>query len=316
MTATATGDPATLVVDAVTKRFPGQPALDTVSFTVDAPCLTVLLGANGAGKTTLLRIAAGYLRADAGTVLVDGAEAAPDEPGTRRRVGYLPEGVPLYAEMRVRRFLAFAARVRGVPRRRVADQVDAAVTRAGLAAVAQRRIGSLSRGYRQRVGLAQAIVHDPPLLLLDEPTSALDPEQVQEARQLLRDLAADRAVVVSTHLLAEAARIADRVVVLHEGRVAATGRADELGGVPRRVAAVVRAPAAELGQAVAAQGPGWRVVESASGTHRVEVDGADAEHVARWVVGRGWGLVQLSPPGETLEEAYLRIISEARTPHG
>jgi len=219
---------ALIRLEQVEKRFGATRALDRVSFAVARGEVIGLVGPNGAGKTTALRVLSGFLRPDRGGVWVDGIDAVARRREAAARIGYLPEGPPLYPELRVEEQLRFRARLKGVPRREVAARVDEVLEQ--VSARDQRRvlIGRLSRGYRQRVGLADALLARPDVLLLDEPTSGLDPAQVRDLRRLLAEVAGDRAVVLSSHALAELEAVAGRLVVLARGRVAGDGRPDEL----------------------------------------------------------------------------------------
>jgi ABC-2 type transport system ATP-binding protein len=212
----------------VEKRFGAVRALDRVSFEVARGEVVGLVGPNGAGKTTALRVLSGFLRPDGGAVWVDGIDAVAQRRAAAARIGYLPEGPPLYPELRVEEHLRFRARLKGVPRGELSARVDEVLER--VSATDRRRvlIGRLSRGYRQRVGLADALLGRPAVLLLDEPTSGLDPAQVRDLRKLLVDLAGDRAVVLSSHALAELEAVAARLVVLSRGRVAGDGQPDQL----------------------------------------------------------------------------------------
>jgi len=215
-------------LEQVEKRFGEARALDRVSFAVERGEVVGLIGPNGAGKTTALRVLSGYLRPDRGEVWVDGIDAVAERRAAAARIGYLPEGPPLYPEMRVEEHLRFRARLKGVSRRALAARVDEVLER--VSARDQRRvlIGRLSRGYRQRVGLADALLGRPDVLLLDEPTSGLDPAQVRDLRLLLTELAGERAVILSSHVLAELEAVAARLVVMAAGRVVGDGRPDAL----------------------------------------------------------------------------------------
>jgi ABC-2 type transport system ATP-binding protein len=209
-----------LEVRALERRDAGRVRVSGLSFAVTRGEVVGLLGLNGAGKSTTLSLAAGALAPTAGCVLIEGADLHRAPHALRARVGFLPEPPPLYPELTVDELLAFAARLRGLDPRAARSAVTRVRERCGLATVGRRLIGQLSKGYRQRVGLAQAIVHDPPLVLLDEPTAGLDPAQCRETRDLVADLGRDHAVLFSSHLLDEVERVCSRVEVLHQGRSA------------------------------------------------------------------------------------------------
>jgi gliding motility-associated transport system ATP-binding protein len=206
-------------VQNLTKAYGSFVAIRDVSFKADRGQILGFLGPNGAGKTTTMRIITGFMPATSGTVLIDGLDIFTDSLEARRRIGYLPENPPLYADMRVGDYLRFVARLRGVGRADLGEAIDRVIEVCGLKDMAQRICGQLSKGYRQRVGLAQALVHSPPVMVLDEPTIGLDPRQIHEIRELIRSLAADRTIVLSTHILPEVSQICDRVVIINEGRV-------------------------------------------------------------------------------------------------
>ncbi|RMD83091.1 MAG: ATP-binding cassette domain-containing protein [Candidatus Dadabacteria bacterium] len=195
-------------------------AVKDVSFSVATGQACGFLGPNGAGKTTTMRIITGYMPATSGTVSVDGFDVFEDSFEVRKRIGYLPEHPPLYLEMKVCRYLEHVARLKGLKGRAVAQARDRVLAECGLEEVAGRLCGHLSKGYRQRVGLAQALIHDPSVLILDEPTIGLDPAQIIEIRQLIRELATERTVILSTHILPEVAQICQKVVIINEGRIA------------------------------------------------------------------------------------------------
>jgi ABC-2 type transport system ATP-binding protein len=208
-----------LEVQSVTKAFGRVLALDAVSFAVKRGEVVGFLGPNGAGKTTTLRIVTGYLAADAGRVLVDGWEVGVDPVEARRRMGYMPESVPLHGEMRVEEYLRFRARLKEVPGREVRKRVEWALACVKLEGTGRRLIGGLSRGTRQRVGIADALLGRPPLLLLDEPHAGLDPLQLRELRALVKDLAREHTLLLSSHVLPEVEAVASRVVVVSRGRI-------------------------------------------------------------------------------------------------
>ncbi len=212
--------PPLLELAGVSRRHGARVALADFDLKVERGEVLALLGVNGAGKSTALRLAAGVLRPDLGVVRVDGHDYARAPQAARSRLGYLPERPPLYADMRVADFLAFCARLRGL--RGVRDAVESALARCDLLEVRTRLVANLSKGFRQRVGLAQALIHDPPLLLLDEPAAGLDPVQTHRFHELILALAPERAIVLSTHHLDEARKLATRVAILHGGRLRET----------------------------------------------------------------------------------------------
>lgn len=203
----------------LTKYYGDFIAVRDVSFTAENGSILGFLGPNGAGKTTTMRIITGFMPATSGTVLIEGLDIFTQSLEARRKIGYLPENPPLYADMRVDAYLRFVARLRGVPRSKLADALDHAIGVCGLESVSHRICGQLSKGYRQRVGLAQALIHDPPVLVLDEPTIGLDPRQIHEIRELIKTLSGSRTVVLSTHILPEVSQICDKVVIIADGHV-------------------------------------------------------------------------------------------------
>jgi ABC-2 type transport system ATP-binding protein len=226
-----------ITVSHLVKRYGAQVAVDDLSFEVGSGEVVGFLGPNGAGKSTTLRILAGFLGPTAGKVTIAGHDVVDDCIEARRSIGYMPEAVPLYPEMRVVEYLRFRAELKRVPRRARTSRVDDALHKAGVAEVAHRRIAHLSRGYRQRVGLADAILAKPPIIVLDEPTAGLDPNQIREARALVRDLSREHTVVLSTHILSEVEACATRVLLLHRGRLVAEGPTERIRSM-REVAGI------------------------------------------------------------------------------
>lgn len=208
-----------VVAHGVSKRYGSTLALDAVDLEIRRGEVFGLLGPNGSGKTTFIRLLAGYLLPSAGRLVVCGRDAVEESLQARRLIGYVPEAAPVYGYMRVREFLAFMARLRGVADRRVADAVDRVIASLALETVADRPAHTLSRGFRQRTAIAQALVHDPELLILDEPANGLDPRQIIEIRALIRGLAGRQTVLMSSHVLSEVAKTADRVGILLDGRL-------------------------------------------------------------------------------------------------
>src|SRR5438093_7080006 len=246
---------AMIEVRDLTKTFGAVEAVRGISFRVDAGEIVGFLGPNGAGKTTTLRILAGIFPPTGGEVRIAGRDPARDPLACRRAVGYFPEYAPFYPDLRVEGYLRFVARMKRIPRAERARAVARVLASCGLDGVARRRVGTLSKGYRQRVGLAQALSGDPPILLLHEPTIGLDPGQVVEIRDLVRALGGSRTVFFSSHVIAEVAALCERVIVIARGRLVAEGAPDELGDRlrgRRRVVLKVDGPAAEVAAALGA----------------------------------------------------------------
>jgi ABC-2 type transport system ATP-binding protein len=208
-----------IIAKGVSKRYGPTLALDSLDLDIARGEVFGLLGPNGSGKTTFIRLLAGYLLPTSGHLEIDGCDSVRDTLRARSRIGYVPETAPVYGNMRVREFLIFMARLRSLPARQVGGAVDRVIDMLALGAVAHRPARVLSRGYRQRTAIAQALVHDPPVVILDEPTNGLDPRQIIEIRELIRGLAGHHTVIVSSHVLSEVARIADRVAILLDGRL-------------------------------------------------------------------------------------------------
>lgn len=309
---------AMIEVDGLTRFYGPVPAIDQVSFRAYRGEILGFLGPNGAGKSTTMRILTGFLPPSAGSARVAGHDIVEQSMAARRRIGYLPENTPLYPDMTVAGFLGFMARVRGVENRD--EAVERAMARVSIDHRADDYIGQLSKGLRQRVGIAQAIVHDPDVIILDEPTIGLDPRQIIGVRGLIRELRGAHTVVLSTHILAEAQEICDRVLIIDRGRIVAEDRPEELqarlsGGdrvrvrLPGHIDARVVAEGLSAVAGVAgveAMGEGLYMVTTLPGQN-------PCPDLAETVVGHGWSLLELSPAGMTLEEVFLRLTSESAT---
>src|SRR5436190_15637812 len=212
----------------LTKRYAGHTAVSDISFSVERGEIVGLLGPSGAGKSTTMRILSCFLPATSGTVRVAGLDVFYDSDEVRRRIGYMPENNPLHLDMRVREYLKFRARLKGLSRRRSRERVDVVMEQCGLKDVTRRILGQLSKGYRQRVGLADALVHEPELIILDEPTIGLDPQQIRSVRQVIKGLANAHTVLISTHILPEAEMTCNRVVIMYEGKILAADTPENL----------------------------------------------------------------------------------------
>jgi gliding motility-associated transport system ATP-binding protein len=310
-----------IAVEHLTKRYGSVLAVDDISFSVNKGEILGFLGPNGAGKTTTMRVLTGYMPATEGRAVVAGYDVFDKPLEAKRRTGYLPETPPLYPDMTVREYLTFVAKIKGVPPRDRKARVERVLERTWVADMATRSCGKLSKGYRQRVGLAQALIHNPEVLILDEPTAGLDPKQIIETRRLIKELAGDHTIILSTHILPEVSQTCQRVVIISRGRVVAVDtpanlmkrlrgsetmflqvdgeRPAEVQSALERVAGVVRVSA--LGSEA---GTSFEI-ESASG-HDVRSE------LARAVVGGGWGLLELRPTRVSLEEIFLSLTTEER----
>jgi len=306
-------------VQHLTKRYGRVTAVEDVSFRVERGEILGFLGPNGAGKTTTMRILTGYMPATAGKALVAGFDVFDQPLEAKRRTGYLPETPPLYPDMTVREYLTFVASLKGIPGRDRRASVTQAMERTRVADMADRHCAKLSKGYRQRVGLAQAIIHNPDVLILDEPTAGLDPKQIIETRQLIKDLAGNHTIILSTHILPEVAQTCQRVVIINHGRVVAIDTPDNLTARLRGSETLyvqVDAGGADVSAALA-QVPGVARVAAAGpqgGAAGYEVESARDQDVrralARTVVERGWGLLELRPMRMSLEEIFLHLTTE------
>ncbi|MBI4424795.1 MAG: ATP-binding cassette domain-containing protein [Elusimicrobia bacterium] len=305
-------------VEELVRRYGETTAVGGISFEIPAREVVGFLGPNGAGKTTTLKVLTGYLYPTSGKVTIAGLDVSERSLDCRRSVGYLPENNPLYEEMEVVECLEWCARMRGLDASRAGRAIQSAVERCGLGAVVGKDIGQLSKGYRQRVGLAAAILHDPPILLLDEPTSGLDPNQAAEVRGLIAELRKEKTVLLSSHILSEVKASCDRVIIIHQGRIAAQGKPSELeaaGSAGQRLRLVLKADAEDPNIERALQGlPGVASVarERADGELAFLVAGqAEAGDLRSAVFGlaaeRRWPLLELFREGASLEEVFRRL---------
>ncbi|HYN04602.1 MAG TPA: ATP-binding cassette domain-containing protein [Vicinamibacteria bacterium] len=303
-------------VESLTKRYGRTTAVDGVSFRVERGEILGFLGPNGAGKTTTMRILTCYLPPTEGTARVAGYDVFSQPMEVKRRVGYLPETPPLYPDMSVREYLDFCSRIKGVPAKERKARVGAAIEKCRVGDVRDKLIAKLSKGYRQRVGLAQAILHNPDVLILDEPTAGLDPKQIIETRELIRSLAGDHTVILSTHILPEVSMTCGRVVIINKGRVVAEDTPDNLtrrlkGAGTIRVEA--RGEAASVLEAVRAV-PGVLAAHPRGGHDGAVIVDVEAEagrdvraELAWAVVTKGHALLGLQQMGMSLEEIFLHL---------
>jgi len=310
-------DPMIEVRD-LTRRFGQTEAVSHLHFRIEKGDIVGFLGPNGAGKTTTLRMITGFLPPTEGDVVVGGLSSQEDGKAVRRQIGYLPENNPLYEDLRVREYLAFRAELKGVPRRLRARRIGEVLEACDALEVRDRIIGACSRGFRQRVGIADALLADPPVLILDEPTVGLDPAQIAQTRTLIKGLSADHTVLLSTHILPEVEAICSRALILHRGRLLFDGSVEGLrkGLSGGHLTCTVRAPRAEA-EACLAEIPGVirvRTVAESGGETRLELETDPASDVREAIVRacslRGLTLLELAARQISLEEAFLSITTD------
>src|SRR6266850_1140219 len=317
-----------ITVTDLTKRYARHTAVDNISFEVQKGQIVGFLGPNGAGKTTTMRVLTCFLPPSSGAASVAGFDVLEHPLEVKKRIGYLPETPPLYPEMEVHEYLTFVGRLKGISSADIARRVNEVSDRCAVGDVRTKLIGKLSKGYRQRVGLAQAIIHNPEVLILDEPTSGLDPKQIIETRQLIRSLAGDHTIILSTHILSEIEQSCDKVIIISHGKLVATDTVANLTNRLRgseAVAVDVDAPGG-LNEAEAharlEQVPGVSRVmhkESRNGRHVFEVESLQGRSVradlARTIVQAGWNLNELRAIGLSLETIFLQLTaSESKGP--
>ena len=307
----------------LTKRYGTLEAVRDVSFTVGAGEIVGLLGPNGAGKTTIMKILTCSLFPSRGTAHVDGHDVLEDPLKVKESVGYLPENAPLYPDLTVREYLDFVAQARGLPRAGRVDAIGRVCTACGLSSVMHRGIGELSKGYRQRTGLAQAMIHDPKILILDEPTTGLDPHQIVEIRELIRGLGTQKTVILSSHILQEVEATCQRVLILNEGRIVAQGTREEMerglrGEVLLEVTLKPSAGGEGATPELSALGGVRRVIsENRDGTGRLVIklsldpeSGAE-ERIFDWAVAGGMKILSMIPQRLSLEDIFISLTEQA-----
>jgi ABC-2 type transport system ATP-binding protein len=303
-------------VQNVTKHYGSTIAVNDVSFDAKAGEVLGFLGPNGAGKTTTMRILTCYLPADSGTASIDGYDIFEHSLEVRKRIGYLPESAPLYTDMGVIDYLKFIAQVRGIPKSQRNNRIKDIVETCGLGPMIQKDVGELSKGYRQRLGLAQALIHDPPLLILDEPTSGLDPSQIIEIRNLIREIGQQKTIIFSTHILSEVSATCSRVLIINEGKIVANGTPDELAERAKGEQIVHISVRGESEDIEAKLGTlnfvsGFKQVGSDDGIFRYQLTSPQRENIAEqlfhFVVENRWSLTELHQESVSLEDVFLRL---------
>lgn len=305
--------PVMIHVANLTKFYGDYPAVQDVSFDVPAGKVVGFLGPNGAGKTTTMRILAGSLAATSGSAVINGHDVFWDPVEARRSIGYMPENCPLYPEMRVEEYLRFRCGIKGLPAGKRGERIDYVTRRCWLTEVRRQLVGTLSKGYRQRVGLADALLAEPPVLILDEPTAGLDPTQIRSTRDLIKELGREHTILLSTHILSEVEMACDTAIIIHRGRVAAQGSLAELSRQAGEHACLsVRIEGeVDAGPARALAGVTDVQTQCDDGCTWLRFTAADldslAPHVCSLAVERGWQVRELKPERQTLEDLFVRI---------
>ena len=307
-------------VQNLVKHYGSVKAVDNISFTVAKGEILGFLGPNAAGKTTTMRIITGYMPASAGTVKVAGYDVFEQGLEVKKRIGYLPENPPLYYDMRVREYLTFVARIKGVNPKTINAEVDRVAERLSVLEVMDNLISNLSKGYKQRVGLAQALLNNPPVLIFDEPTNGLDPRQIIEVREIIKSLSSDHTVILSTHILPEVSMTCNRVAIINEGKLVKIDTPENLTKQLRGSESIilqVEGPMNEVELALSQHQSVTAVAVQPTGkeniaTYRVETSiGSDIrKELASLVVNRGWGLLELKAESLSLEDIFLKLTTK------
>ncbi|HPI27617.1 MAG TPA: ATP-binding cassette domain-containing protein [Candidatus Marinimicrobia bacterium] len=307
-------------VQNLVKHYGSVKAVDNISFTVEKGEILGFLGPNAAGKTTTMRIITGYMPASAGTVKVAGYDVFEQGLEVKKRIGYLPENPPLYTDMRVREYLTFVARIKGVNPKTINAEVDRVAERLSVLEVMDNLISNLSKGYKQRVGLAQALLNNPPVLIFDEPTNGLDPRQIIEVREIIKSLGSDHTVILSTHILPEVSMTCNRVAIINEGKLVKIDTPENLTKQLRGSESIilqVEGPMNEVELALSQHQSVTAVAVQPTGkeniaTYRVETSiGSDIrKELASLVVNRGWGLLELKAESLSLEDIFLKLTTK------
>lgn len=303
--------------EGLTKYYGNHRAIANVDFSVDEGEIVGFLGPNAAGKTTTMRILTSFIPPSAGAATVAGNDVVTQSLDSRRAIGYLPETSSLYRDMRVRQYLRFCAGLRGMGRSETGERMDYVLDTCGLGQRADSIIGTLSLGYRQRVGLAQALLHDPPVLILDEPTVGLDPNQIIEVRNLIKSLAGDYTVMLSTHILPEAQMTCERVIIINHGRIIAEDTPEALTAQIREaetLSIALASPGDHVARQLTDMAKVAAVRDQGNGVYHVDTAiGSDVRaQIAEMVVGEGWGLLELRPVEMTLEDVFQQLTTEEK----
>jgi len=309
-----------IVVNNLSKFYGTAPAIQNVSFSIEKGEIIGFLGPNGAGKTTTMRILTGFMPATSGTASIAGYDVFSQPLQIRQHIGYLPEEVPLYKDMTVREFLNFAAEIKGMKGSQKKAQIDETVKRCGITGVQGRAIANLSKGYRQRVGIAQTLLGNPDVLILDEPTTGLDPAQIIEIRELIRELAKEKTIILSTHILPEVSMICQRVVIINKGKIVAVDTTENLTAKMQKSTKIileVEGPEAQVAKTFERVSGviGVETLEQVqNNVTRYQIDSEKdrdlRRELARTVAVNGWGLLELRAVEMSLEDVFVQLVTE------
>jgi ABC-2 type transport system ATP-binding protein len=308
----------------LSKKFGNIVAVNGVSFTVNKGEVVGLLGPNGAGKTTTMRIVTCYLPATSGTALVGGFDVFENSLEVRKRVGYLPENAPLYLDMPVLDFLQFISAIRGIPKQETKSRIRKMVEVCGLESVINRDIGELSKGFRQRVGLAQSLIHDPEILILDEPTVGLDPTQIIEIRELIKEIGKEKTVILSSHILPEVSATCNRIIIIHKGEIVGSGTPDEMAQSSKKseiIHITIKGPLEDIQRQLNGfpEVKEFKVASRDDGVNSFEIKselGVDlSEKLFFMVVNNRWVLTELKKETINLEDIFLKLTTEESSSH-
>jgi len=307
-------------IDHLTKYYGTKAAILDVSFSVEKGEILGFLGPNAAGKTTAMRILTCYMPATSGTAKISGFDVFEDSMEVRKRIGYLPENPPLYTDMTVEKYLEFVGKIKGIEHKNLKNRVDEAMEKTSIRHESKRLIKHLSKGYKQRVGLAQALIHNPEVLILDEPTVGLDPKQIIEVRELIKNLGDSHTIILSTHILPEVSMTCQRVIIINEGRIVASDTTENLTKRLRgseNLYVEVDGPAAKIESSIRSLKGVMRI--SQQDTAKTNVHGFNIEtelhadlrkDLASLIVQQGWGLLEMRPVGMSLEEVFLHLTTK------
>jgi len=300
----------------LTKRYGPTVAVDNISFDAQGGEVLGFLGPNGAGKSTTMRVLTCYLSADEGTAKVAGYDVFDESIEVRKRIGYLPESAPLYTDMGVIDYLKFIAQVRGIPKSQRSQRIKDVIDVCGLEKMIQKDVGELSKGYRQRLGLAQSLIHDPPILILDEPTSGLDPNQIIEIRNLIKNIGKEKMIIFSTHILSEVSATCSRILIINDGQIVANGTPNELSGRARGEEVIhvsIRGPREEIEAKLKTLSliSDFSRLKSDDGVCGYQIvsqkDKNAAEELFHFVVQNHWSLTELRQEAISLEDVFLKL---------